>query len=280
MQTQTISEEVKKILAAELPAALETNPEARRAIRNIFKNRFADKEQTQDRFDAVLEELRRDREENTRKWEAHERKWETWEKKWEEERKEQAAKWDAQERKWEAQERKWEAHERKWEAWEAKWDKNQETIQEVLSEIKQLKANDTDLYHKYEGGVGALGARWGLQSEAAFRDGLKGILEDSFGVRVERYLDFDPDGVVFSGPDQIELDLIIHNGELIVCEIKSSASQSDIDTFWKKKNFYEQKHGRKADRTLIISPMVDPWAKRFADKFGIEVFGYVNELNL
>lgn len=33
-------------------------------------------------------------------------------------------------------------------------------------------------------GIGALGARWGLASEASFRDALKGILEKSLGVQV------------------------------------------------------------------------------------------------
>ena len=37
---------------------------------------------------------------------------------------------------------------------------------------------------KQERGIGALGSRWGLQSEKAFRDALAGILEQSFGVQV------------------------------------------------------------------------------------------------
>jgi len=34
--------------------------------------------------------------------------------------------------------------------------------------------------------ISALGARWGLISEEAFREGLKGLLEKELGLKVER----------------------------------------------------------------------------------------------
>ena len=119
-----------------------------------------------------------------------------------------------------------------------------------------------------------------MQSEAAFRDGLKSILEESFNVSVERYQDFDEAGEVFGRPEQVEMDLIIYNGTLILCEIKSSVSKSEMYTFWRKKNFYEKKHQRKANRVLVISPMVDKYANPVAKKLGIEVFGYADEVDL
>jgi hypothetical protein len=42
--------------------------------------------------------------------------------------------------------------------------------------------------------------------------------------------------------------------------------------------FYEQKHGRKANRKLIISPMVDKKANPVAQKLGIEL--YVQDVKL
>lgn len=59
--------------------------------------------------------------------------------------------------------------------------------------------------------IGAIGVRWGYMSEASFREALKGILKRSFPVKVERFIDFDKDGIVFGRPDTIELDLIIKN---------------------------------------------------------------------
>ncbi|MCP4351164.1 MAG: DUF3782 domain-containing protein [Desulfobacterales bacterium] len=294
---------------SELPGIMERDQEIRLFILDITKDRYADREKTDDRIDRILDELKRDREKSDikweaqekkweaqeKKWEAQEKKWEAWERKWEEERRDQAAKWKAQEEKWEAWERKWEEERRdqaakwkaqeekweeerrdqaaKWKAQEEKWEENQKTIREMLASVKALDK-------KHDSTIGALGARWGLRSEGAFRKGLKSILEDSFGVKVERYQDFDHEGVVFGQPDQIEMDVIIHNGTLILCEIKSSLSKSDMYTFWRKKNFYENKHQRKANRTIVLSPMVDKAASDAAEKLGIEIFGYADEVEL
>jgi hypothetical protein len=37
---------------------------------------------------------------------------------------------------------------------------------------------------------------------------------------------------VFGRPDQVELDIIIKNGDVILCEIKSSMSKADIYSFY------------------------------------------------
>ena len=133
---------------------------------------------------------------------------------------------------------------------------------------------------KHDATIGALGARWGLHSESAFRKGLRAILEGSFGVKVERYEDYDYEGTVFGRPEQVELDVIIHNGTLILCEIKSSTSKSDMYSFWRKKNFYENKHDCKAGRVIVISPMMDDYAKSAAKDLDIEVYGYADNVEV
>jgi len=70
--------------------------------------------------------------------------------------------------------------------------------------------------------ITALGARWGLKSERSFRNALIGILEKSFEVQVLNVVDYDEEGTVFGRPEQIELDVIIKNGLLLICELKSS----------------------------------------------------------
>ena len=70
---------------------------------------------------------------------------------------------------------------------------------------------------KQKHSIGALGARWGMRSEQAFRDALAGILEKNFVLKVLHVSEHDDDGVVFGRPDQVELDVIIKNGLLIVC---------------------------------------------------------------
>jgi hypothetical protein len=238
--------------------------------------------------------MQRDREAQARKWDEQNRKWDEQSReqarKWEEHNREQALKWDEQNRKWDEQNRKWDEQNRKWDEvhaelrrereeqarkWDEvyaelgrdreeqarKWDASQREFDRVHDEI-MAEAKKVDR------SIGALGARWGMQSEAAFRNALAGILEQHFGVQVLHVDDYDDDGTVFGRPDQVEIDIIIKNGLLLICELKSSMSKSDMYIFERKARFYERHHDRNADRLLVISPMIDAKAKKVAHQIG------------
>ena len=214
------SQQVKEIILKELPAILEEDPEIHRFFLQISRRHFADKTQTEDRFDRVMEELRRDREEQNKKWEA-----------------------------------------------------NQQVINEMLVDNRKLS-------QKHDSTIGALGSRWGLHTEQAFRNALKGILEKFAGVEVLNITEYDNTGVVFGHPDQIELDIIIKNGLLIIVEIKSSMSKPDMCIFERKVRFYEEHHNRKASEMIVISPMVALNAIPVAEKLGIRIYSYADEVKL
>ncbi len=69
----------------------------------------------------------------------------------------------------------------------------------------------------------------------------------------------------------IELDLIIKNGLLLICEIKSLMS---------KVEFYQKRHNKKAHRLLVISPMIEKKALELAKELGIQVYSYVEDIEL
>lgn len=165
----------------------------------------------------------------------------------------------------EESERKWEENQRRWEEYEKRWQENQEIIQKLIE-------RDEKIERRIETTIGAIGARWGASSEATFRNALKAILEESFGVKVERVEYFDEKGEVYGHPDQIEMDVIIRNGQVLVCEIKSSVSRSDVYTFGRKVRFYEKQVQRTVDRMLLISPMINKEDRELAQKFGMEVY--------
>jgi len=87
-------------------------------------------------------------------------------------------------------------------------------------------------------------------------------------VEVINVNEFDDEGEVFGRPDQIELDVIIKNGLLILCELKSSMSKSDMHIFERKVRFYERRHGRQATRMIVVSPMIDDPARQVGTKLG------------
>jgi hypothetical protein len=91
---------------------------------------------------------------------------------------------------------------------------------------------------------------------------------------------YDDAGVVFGRPDQIELDIIIKNGILIIAEIKSSMSKPEMYIFERKVRFYEERHQRKASEMIVISPMVAPNAIPVAEKLEIRVYGSAEDVKL
>jgi hypothetical protein len=267
MQTKMTQEEIKNIILKELPKLLKRDGAFRELVLSVTKGVYADKAQTEGRIDRILDELKRDREEQTRKSKEDQKRWDDQEKKWDENQK----RWDDQEKKWEENQKRWDDQEKKWDQQEQKWLENQLVIREMLESIKALN-------RRFDGTIGALGARWGLSAEETFRSALRAILEESFGVTVKRYLEIDTEGVVFGHPDQVELDVIIFDGELILCEIKSSMSQFDMLGFWRKAQFYQDQNKRKATRIMVISPMVDARAMAVAKKLGLEVYSYADEV--
>ena len=285
------AESLKEAVRRELPALLREDPEFRAYVQELVRQESMSRGETESRFDRVLAELQRDREAQTRKWEEQrlkderdwaeqKRKWDEQDRKWEEQRAERDRDREEQNRKWEEQraerERDREEQNRKWEEQRAererdreeqnrKWEESQKHFDRVHEEIMaQAK--------RFDRGIGALGARWGIQSESAFRNALAGILEESFGVEVINVNEFDDEGTVFGRPDQVELDIIIKNGLLLICELKSSMSKPDMYTFERKARFYERRHQRKANRLLVISPMIDDKARAIAPTLGIETY--------
>jgi len=265
-------QQLREFLVRELPVVLEQDEDVRRLVALLGAQQFADKHETESRFDRVLEELRRDREENARKWDENARKWDESVRRQDEvlaELRDHDRRWQENARKWE--ENHWQLDEtlkvirEQAQKHDRRWDENQRQLDEMLKAI-QAQAR------KHDASIGALGARWGLYSEASFRNGLKAILEESFGVEVLNVVEYDDQGEVFGRPDQVELDILIRDGVLILCELKSSLSKPDVHAFHRKSQFYEKRHQRQADRRLVISPMVAPLALKVAKELGIEVY--------
>ena len=241
LQTTDTKEQTLHAIRDELPALLRGDPSLGAHILAVAREHFPTRVETEDKFTRMLNQLARDREEDRRRWDEHKAEDQ---RKWEEHKAEDQRKWDEQNRKWEESSRRFDQMHR-----------------EIMSRKKE-----------HERSIGALGARWGLQTERAFRDGLAAILEESFGVRVLNVNEFDDEGTVFGKPDQVELDIIIKNGLLIACEIKSSVDKPAMYSFERKARFYERRHGKKINRMMVISPMIEERARRVGKALGIEMY--------
>jgi hypothetical protein len=219
--------EVINLIQQQLPDLISQNPQVRDLILRTVSNYYAPKQETESRFDQILEELRQDREEQARKF-----------------------------------------------------DKIQEQIEQNVRRIDQTVEEIKALHKKYDITIGALGSRCDLYSEESFRYVYSGMLQDLFGVQVLHLSEYDDSGEVFGRPDQIELDIIIKNDLLMVCEMRFSTSKAEMYSLERKVNFYEKRHQQKVNRKIVISPIIDDQAKPITEMYGIEIYSYPDSVVL
>ncbi|MGB9759475.1 MAG: PD-(D/E)XK nuclease family protein [Thermoproteota archaeon] len=190
--------------------------------------------------------------------------WENQNKLWEEVK----ALREGQNKLWENQNKLWEEVRSLREGQNELW-KNQTKLWE---EVRSLREDMNKGFGLIERHISALGARWGLMSEEAFREGLKGLLGKELGLKVERWLQHDDEGVVYGYPSDVEIDMSIKDGKTILIEVSSHVKASDVAIFKRKIDFYTSKTGEKVDRFMIVTPYIDEDAIRASKEFGFEVY--------
>jgi len=149
-----------------------------------------------------------------------------------------------------------------------------DTLALRMEELAQAQARTEDevarLRRTIEMQIGGLGTRWGMQAEEAFRQAMKTILEE-VGFKADRYLAYDTTGEVFGRPDQVELDVVMQNGKVIVIEIKSSLDRGQVYLFSRKVVFYQRHTGRQVARQVIVTPFAEQRAHDVAGSLGVEI---------
>ena len=308
-------EEIKRLIYEELPRIIKEHPEVKVELWNILSGVFAPKEETEDRFEKLLKEIQRQREEANKRFEEHQRRFDEYQKRFEEHDRKFNALWaevralrEEANRRFEEHQKRFEEHDKKFNTlwsevralreeankrfeehdkkFNALWaevralreesnrrfEEHQKRFEEMLNEIRRVD-------RRIDRTIGALGARWGISTEHVFREAIKSVIEDITGLKVERYLKYDTEGKVFGRPDQVELDLVIHDGMVWIMEIKSSISKPEVYAFSKKVEFYREKKGEEVKRRIIVSPMIEPSAMEIIEDLGIEYFTYPEDMD-
>jgi hypothetical protein len=138
-----------------------------------------------------------------------------------------------------------------------------------IAKLREDMMKGFDLINRH---ISALGARWGIMAEDAFREGLRGILEKEFGVKVERWVTRDEDGIVYGFSSVIEIDVAIKDGKTMLIEISSSVDRSKVAAFLRKAKLYETKTGIKPERLIMVTPYADENAIAAAKEVNVEIY--------
>ena len=155
-----------------------------------------------------------------------------------------------------------------------RFDENDRKFNEILEELKLHRDKLEEHDFKFDSmmrKLDALGARWGILAESAFREGMRRIVERLFGGSVERWIHDDREGFVFGYPATVEVDIVIRDGEHILVEIKSHVRKSDVGVLLRKGELYKRVKGI-TPRLVFVSPYIDEDARSDAEMLGIEAY--------
>jgi len=207
-------------------------------------------------YKEILEELKRLREDMHRGFEEHSRRF------------------DENDRKFNEILERLDEHDRKFNEVIERLDEHDRKFNEILEELKLHREKLEEHDFKFDSmmrKLDALGARWGILAESAFREGMRGIVKRLFGGSVERWIHDDREGFVFGYPATVEVDIVIRDGEHILVEIKSHVRKSDVGVLLRKGKLYKRVRGI-TPRLVFVSPYIDEDARSDAEMLGIEIY--------
>ncbi len=128
---------------------------------------------------------------------------------------------------------------------------------------------------KLQAHVNALGARYGVCTEEAFRESIKYLVEDLLGVyEVRKWTYYDEKGEVFGYPSIIDVDVLVKDDTHILIEYKAHVDRGDVAELYRIGKLYEKVTGKKP-KLLLVAAVIRDRAYELAKKMGIEVRGYV-----
>ena len=126
--------------------------------------------------------------------------------------------------------------------------------------------------------IQAIGTRYGVFTEEAFRESIKYLIGDLLKeYKVEKWIYYDEKGVVYGHPAIVEVDVLIKDREHILVGYKASTDRADVAELYRIGKLYEEVKGIRP-RLLIVSPGIRKRAKELADELGIELRGNVLEV--
>jgi hypothetical protein len=119
--------------------------------------------------------------------------------------------------------------------------------------------------------VNVVAHRFGVLSEKGFREAMKYVIEEIFGVaKVEKWVYNDVEGFVYEKPAVVEVDLVIKDREHILIEIKSRVSRGDVIELHRIGELYK-KVTRIKPRLVIVGGFIDRGVEELAKSYEIEI---------
>jgi len=148
--------------------------------------------------------------------------------------------------------------------------RTEQHLNSLTQRVEELSVATQRGFERMERRIGALGARWGGEAENAFRAGLLEMVRE-LGYTVEHYQGQDPEGFIDRRPRSYDLDVLVHDGQTVVAEVKSSAGGPDVTEFARAAELFERQTGRRLTRRILVAVAIRPEAVARAEEHGVTV---------
>jgi hypothetical protein len=268
--------EYPDLIIKRLPEAIKIHPEVKEELYTIISERYVTKIEIRE----ILDEMRKEREEWTRRFEQQReeanRRFEQQEKEFRQLREE----WNRQfEQQREESNRRFEQQRKELiqlrEDTNARFEAIIHEMKEFRKEMREeLQKTRKDLLTELEIRISTIGSRWGEFTEETLRNTLKRLLSERFKItKIEKWETEDEEGYVFNIPQKIEADFLLKDDIDYLIEISASANERDVASLFRKGEFYK-KRTNKTPKLLFIAVNMHKKGKVLCDKLGIELITY------
>ena len=147
----------------------------------------------------------------------------------------------------------------------------------AVRSLQEQLIKHSEAIEKLASSVQAIGMRYGVFTEEAFREGIKYLIKDLLKeYKVDKWIYYDKEGFVYGYPSIIEVDVLVRDKEYILVEYKSMTDKSDVAELYRIGKLFEREEKIKP-KLLIVSPSIRKRAKELAEKLGIETRGNIVE---
>ncbi len=158
----------------------------------------------------------------------------------------------------------------------AELEKRYQRLEERFLEVEKRLLGVENAIRDLQKTLATIAHRFGVLSESAFREAVKGIVEELFGASAYRWTAYDSEGIVYGHPAEVEVDVVVTDEKHLLVEIKSRADASDVLELTRIAKLYEAKEGVKPE-LAIVAGFVSPKARRLAEKLGVKIYTYIEE---
>lgn len=245
MATTVELEEIEEYILNRLPGVLERDPRFATYIEGILAQKFP----RRDEFARLLDELQQHRQETRQNFDQVDQRFEQVDQRF-----------DKVELRLDQIDQRMQHFEQSMAHLNQRMDQIDGRLERTEQGLVDLSERLEDRFNQLQVSIDRLGRRWGIRNEFVFRQVVRTLLEDSFGVQVqERHI----------GGEQF--DVVIINGVHILVEISASVGQDILQKLKRKRELYTRQTGIAPARFILAVGSINSYRAAALREAGFEV---------